>query len=323
MLLRDKYKGGNMKTVFVVNPKAGKKNNIERLIERISEVASKLRADVEIYRTKAEGDATNFVRDFCEKYGKARFIACGGDGTLCEVLNGAVEFDGTEIGVLPIGTGNDFVKNFEQAEFENIEAQILSESERCDAIKYSANSPDGTSKTGYCANMFNIGFDCNVADAMVEMKKKPFVSGSMAYLLAIFTTLIKKKGADLEIELDGTPVHKGRLLLTSIANGKFCGGGVKSNPGACVHDGLMNVNIIKNITRTRFLTLLPHYMKGTHTGLKGVERFIRNTACKKITIKPIGGRMRICVDGEIFSAGETTFEILHDAYNFVVPHTAQ
>jgi diacylglycerol kinase family enzyme len=145
----------------------------------------------------------------------------------------------------------------------------------------------------------------------------------MAYLLAIFTTLIKKKGANLEIELDGKPVHKGRLLLTSIANGCFCGGGVKSNPGACVHDGLMNVNVIYNISRIRFITLLPHYMKGTHGTVKGIERFISNTACKEIEIKPIGNSMRICVDGEIISAGKTKFEILHDAYRFVVPYPAQ
>lgn len=307
-----------MKTVFIVNPKAGKKNNIEKLVERIESAVCKLRADVEIYKTKSPGDATEFVKNFCEKYGKARFIACGGDGTLGEVLNGAVLFDGAEVGVMPIGTGNDFVKNF-NADFSDIEAQITSDSERCDVVKYVTKHADGTHRTGYCANMFNIGFDCNVADAMSEMKKKPFVSGSLAYVLAIFVTLIKKKGADIEIEIDEKTVHKGKLLLTSIANGCFCDGGIKSNPGACVHDGLMNVNVIQNISRLRFITLLPHYMKGTHPQLRGIERLIKNVGCKKITVKPNGGTMRICVDGEILSAGDTTFEILHDAFNFVVP----
>ena len=108
-----------MKTVFIVNPKAGKKINIETLVERIESAVCKLRADVEIYKTKSPGDATEFVKNFCEKYGKARFIACGGDGTLGEVLNGAVLFDGAEVGVMPIGTGNDFVKNF-NADFSDI-----------------------------------------------------------------------------------------------------------------------------------------------------------------------------------------------------------
>ena len=81
----------------------------------------------------------------------------------------------------------------------------------------------------------------------------------------------------------------------------------------------MNVNVIQNISRLRFITLLPHYMKGTHPQLRGIERLIKNVGCKKITVKPNGGTMRICVDGEILSAGDTTFEILHDAFNFVVP----
>ncbi len=306
-----------MKTVFIINPKAGKKNNIEKLIEKIREAAEKLSADAEIYITKSVGDAADFVRDFCKNRGGARFIACGGDGTLGEVLNGAFGFEDAEVGVVPLGTGNDFVKNFE-GDFEDVEAQITAESEKCDVIKYTAQC-DGKEKVGYCANMFNIGFDCNVVDAMERIKKKNLASGPFAYFLGIFTTLVKKKGADLEIELDGKTVHKGKLLLTSIANGRFCGGGIKSNPGASVHDGLMNVNIIYNVSRLKFIRLLPYYMKGTHLGLSGIDKVISNVGCKKMIIRPNGGVMRLCTDGEITSAGVTEFEILHDAMSFVVP----
>lgn len=306
-----------MKTVFIVNPKAGKKKNIEKLIERIKKGAENISADVEIYQTKAVGDATRFVRDYCTVHGKARFIACGGDGTLCEVLNGAIDFAEAEIGVMPFGTGNDFVKNFDGC-FDSVEAQILSVSEKCDAIKYTAKNSDETTRVGYCANMFNIGFDCNVVDAKESITEKTFFSGPLAYYLGIFTTLIKKKGADLEIEVDGKVVHKGKLLLTSIANGCYCGGGIKSNPRACVHNSRMNVNIIKNISRITFIGILPHYMKGTHMQKKGIEKVITNVSCEKLTLRP-NGIMRICNDGEITSAGDTTFEILHDAFNFVVP----
>lgn len=307
-----------MKIVFIVNPKAGKKNNVESVAEKIKSAAEKLKADVEIYKTKAVGDAADFVRSFCKEHGKARFIACGGDGTLGEVVNGAFEFEGAEIGVLPLGTGNDFVKNFD-GDFFDIEAQITSASEKCDVIRYTTTDEMGQSRVGYCANMFNIGFDCNVVDAMESIKKKTFFSGSLAYFIGIFTTLVKKKGADLEIELDGKTAHNGKLLLTSIANGCFCGGGVKSNPTACIHDGLMNVNIVNNVSRLRFVTLLPYYMKGTHLELKGIDKVIRNVGCKRMTVRPGGGKMRLCADGEIISAGVTEFEILHDALNFVVP----
>ena len=153
----------------------------------------------------------------------------------------------------------------------------------------------------------------------MPFKKKPFISGSLAYFISIFAILIKKKGANLLIEADGVTKHRGPLLLTSVANGSFCGGGIKSNPLASVQDGLINVNIIHNISRLNFLTKLPYYMKGTHINLSGIEKIISNITCKKLVLTPLSGRMRICVDGEIEDAERTEFEIVPAAINIVVP----
>ncbi len=305
-----------MKTVFVVNPEAGQGKNIENLIQSINNAISKLKADAQVYITKSVGDAEKYVKHFCKKFGPARFIACGGDGTLSEVLNGAIETKGTEIGVIPIGTGNDFCRNFDKDScFDNIEGQLTGEAVECDAIKFSTNE-----KTGYCINMFNIGFDCNVADLTQYMKKKPFISGSLAYFLSILITLIKKKGSDLKIEIDGRVAHNGKLLLTSLANGCYCGGGIKSNPLASIKDGLISVNIIKNVTRRKFISLLPHYMKGTFCTVSGIERYISSQNCRNVTVTPNKGKMRICIDGEIMDAEKTQFEIVHNAFNFVLPY---
>lgn len=312
-----------MKTVFIVNPKAGQGKNIDSIIERIKQTAEKLKAETYIYVTQAVGDAERFVREYCKTNGAARFIACGGDGTLSEVLNGVVDTKETEIGVFPLGTGNDFCRNFEtESGFENIESQISSACVKCDVIKYKT-VVNGEEKSGYCVNMFNIGFDCNVADMTAKMKEKPFISGSVAYLLSIFAILIKKKGANLKIELDGQTKHTGPLLLTSIANGSYCGGGVKSNPIAQVQDGFININIVNNVSRFKFIKLLPYYMKGTFLKLRGIDKVISSVKCKKIIITPLDGKMRLCNDGEISDAGRTEFEIVHDAINFVVPQTCR
>jgi len=310
------------KTIFIVNPAAGQGKAIDRFLSEIKAITKKLGTDTEIYITKAVGDATLFVRDYCKKYGEARFIACGGDGTLGEVVNGAIDYEKAEVGIIPMGTGNDFCRNFNQSNsFNDIEAQLLGNTTKCDAIRYSSNV-NGVLKTGYCVNMFNIGFDCNVADMTARMKQKPFISGSMAYFLSIFAILIRKKGANLEIELDGNKKHRGQLLLTSLANGCFCGGGIKSNPLASVKDGLININIIYNISRLRFLTLLPYYMKGTHMKLKNIDKIIHNETCKKVVLTPLKGKMRICVDGEIEDAEKTEFQIVNNAFNFVIPEKA-
>lgn len=306
-----------MKTVFIVNPKAGKcqGDEIKKIIQKTIE---KTKTDAEIYETKSVGDGERFVKDYCEKNGAARFIACGGDGTFGEVLNGMCMENDASAGIIPIGTGNDFCRNFSEADFLNIENLFLGKSERCDVIRYKG-VVNGVEKTGYCANMINIGFDCNVADKTAKMKQKPFISGSLAYFISIFVMLVKKKGANLKIVVDGEEKHNGKLLLTSIANGKFCGGGIKSNPLATLTDGLMDINIVRNMSRLKFLTKLPFYMKGTHIKLKNIEKLIYNIKGKKIIIEPIDKIMRICVDGEIFDAEKIEFEVLEKAVEFVLP----
>lgn len=309
-----------MKTVFIINPKAGQGKNIEPLISSIKECVLSNEFDAAIYITKSVGDARRFVNEYCAEYGPARFIACGGDGTLNEVLNGAVECSGAQVGVLPIGTGNDFCRNFDKsADFSDIVSQVTSETEKCDAIRYTT-TVDGVKKVGYCVNMINIGFDCNVADMTTEMKKKPLISGPLAYFVSILVAMVEKKGADLLIKMDEEEVYNGKLLLTSIANGSFCGGGIKSNPLASVSDGVMNVNIIKNIKRVDFIPLLPRYMNGTVLELKNIDKYLINRDCQKIEVIANNEKMRICIDGEIIDAGNTTFEVVHNAFDFVVPY---
>ncbi len=305
-----------MKTVFIINPCAGQGDSLQLLIDKIENLSG---FDTEIYITTSAGDATRYVRQFCETVGAARFIACGGDGTLNEVLNGAIGFENAEVGVIPIGTGNDFCRNFSfVGGFEDVVSQIMGETVKCDAIKYTT-VVNGETRSGYCANMFNIGFDCNVADLTAKMKKKPFISGSVAYLLSIFATLIGKKGATLKIEADGNEKHCGKLLLTSIANGSYCGGGIKSNPLASVRDGYMNINIIKNVSRLKFIYLLPYYMKGSFLRLKNIDKVILSEKYREITVTPLDGKIRLCIDGEIIDAGKTRFEICPAAFNFVLP----
>ncbi len=308
-----------MKTVFIINPKAGKKKDVEKLSQDILFTAKKINKEVEIYITRSVGDAGTFAKNYAKEKGNARFIACGGDGTLSEVVNGIYGFEGVEVGVMPMGTGNDFCRNFpSELNFSDIEAQLLGNTQKCDLIKYTTQTPQGI-RTGYCVNMFNVGFDCNVADTTNRLKKKPLISGSMAYLLSIFCILVKKKGANLTIDIDGKRVHSGALLLTSIANGSYCGGGVKSNPTALVNDGVMDVNIINNVSRLTFVSKLPYYMKGTHMGVKNIEKIITCHRCKNMTITPEKGKMRLCADGEIFDAGKTEFEVAESGFSFVLP----
>ena len=312
-----------MKTVFIINPKAGQGKESHKIKHQIYKTVLRSGADAEVYTTLDAGDGERFVRQYCRINGPARFIAVGGDGTLNEVLNGAMGFEDAEVGVIPFGTGNDFCRNFKGREsFKNISSQITGTGIPCDAIKYTTHV-GGKKKTGYCVNMMNIGFDCNVADMTAGMKKKPFISGPFAYFISILIMLINKKGANLRIETDGEVAHTGPLLLTSVANGCYCGGGIMSNPTASVQDGFININIIKNVSRFKFITLLPFYMKGTFLKMKGIDKIVTSKKCKKVVITPLQKSFRLANDGEITDAGVLELEIVHKAFKFVVPSQKQ
>jgi len=301
-----------MKTVFVINPAAGKKAGNDNLKSKIEIAARNKNADFEIYTTKLVGDAERFVRDYPCDATELCFVACGGDGTLSEVVTGSIDRKDCLIAVLPIGTGNDFCRNFCQNEIEEI---FDGHTVDCDAIKCTMINGD-TKKVLYCANMINIGFDCNAADLCSRMKTKPLISGTLAYVLSVLVMLIRKKGADVSIDADGN-LHRGRLLLATFANGCFCGGGFRSNPYASVTDGLINVNIIKNVTRRKFIFLLPSYKNGTFVSKKGIEKILTAGSYKKISVKSLKGQLKVCIDGEIHYGTEMTFEVMPSAFTFV------
>lgn len=312
-----------MRIIFVINPKAGKGKGIDKWLEKIRSTSEKTGIKASNYMTKAVGDAEAFAdligKETAASGEDVRLIACGGDGTLNEVLNGAIRYDNLTVGVMPIGTGNDFCRNFpDEGDFLDVEAQLKGKVIKCDAIRYSGLLA-GKDQTRYCANMFNIGFDCNVVDLTAKLKTYPMIKGSFAYLLGVAITYIKKKGAKLRVELDGKVIEDGPLLLTAIANGGFCGGGVHSSPYASVNDGIMDVNVIFNVGRVDFLKKFPYYAKGTHMELSDIDHIIYAGTCRKAKVTPLDGIMRLCTDGEIVDAGEIEFEVVPGAFNLLLP----
>lgn len=312
-----------MRHIFVINPNAGKKGTFEKMKAKMLEAGDKLGCKVEIYETKAARDGEAFVKLTCENKApeeKIRFYACGGDGAVHEILNGIYGFKNVEIGCVPMGTGNDYIRNFgAKKDFLDIEAQLTGQAVECDVIRYveTLNGVDAAPR--YCANMHNIGFDANAADMTAKVKKLPLIDGSLAYIVAVAIMFIKKKGANLRVEFEDGEVFDDKLLLMAIANGCFCGGGWKSNPTAELDDGIMDIGLIRDIPRRQFPSLIPKYQKGTHLTHKKIEEILIYKKSKKLTIHANGGSMRLCTDGEISDAEKVTFEMVPKAIKFAVP----
>lgn len=314
-----------MKHIFIMNPLSGRKKSRRHITDAITSACTELGVDYDIYFTREPLDCKRHARQLCEEADAAgqelRIYGCGGDGTVNELVNGVCGFDNVEIGVIPMGTGNDYIRNYgDVSSFLDIKAQITGKSRHSDAIHFCAEY-EGNVTEGYCANMFNIGFDCNVVDMTARVKNWPFVGGSLAYLISVAIILIEKKGADLTIEYDDGTVLDGRILLIAIANGCFCGGGVKGVPESVLDDGLMDVSVVKDISRMTFVTLFPSYAKGTHLNKKKIidRNIIRYTKEKALTVTANGESLRLCTDGEITTQKKVRFSIVENAFRFIVP----
>lgn len=303
-----------MKYFFVINPSAGKGNKIERLKQTVEEICARRGLESVLYFTTAVGDAERYVREVCEANRESeetlRIFACGGDGTVNECFNGAYGFANVELGIIPIGTGNDFVRNFGGSEsFFDVEAQLDSNARTIDLIKYNDR---------YCVNMINVGFDCEVAARTGTLKTHPLIPSKFAYISGLLVEFIKKSGTAFRCRIDGEDVGDHKLLLSLFANGGFCGGGFFAAPEADLYDGFLDFCFIRDIPRLRFLSLIGPYKKGTHLSLKDRDEIFEYGKCREVELIFDGAR-RICVDGEIESCERVHMEIEKNAARLVIP----
>lgn len=301
---------------FVLNPMSGKslkkaKKNVEAMTEKIRQACQKRQLSYRIYYTTSVGDATEYVRSMINTTkDRQRFICVGGDGTINEIVNSAPSLPNIEFGVIPNGSGNDFVRNFTNNElFSDIDAQIDGETMALDLIKWNDS---------YCVNMINIGFDCSVVKEASRLKKFKFISPGLSYMFGVFVAIFKKYGTKMKLIFDDGEVIDTTLLLTAIANGRFCGGGFNSNPEALLDDGIMDLAIIKKVSRFTFMGLIGAYKKGTYLSNKKAQKYITYKRVSHFKME-FEGPIPVCVDGEIKGAKTIDFSVERRALNFVIP----
>ena len=199
---------------FILNPKSGRSRRQKNLDEVIKEACKKRHLDYHIYYTTCRGDATEYVRSMVRiSQEKQRFICVGGDGSINEIVNSAPCNPNVEFGVIPKGSGNDFVRNFSNHKmFQDIDAQVDGETISLDLIKCNDY---------YCANMVNIGFDCAVVKEADKIKKIKFLSPGISYILGVIVVLFRKFGTKMKLIFDDGVVLEKEFTLTAIGNGKF------------------------------------------------------------------------------------------------------
>ena len=298
-----------MRHCFIINPAAGKDQRSLKIIPSIHAYFENHSGEYEVYITKGHGDATDAVRTRCNEGVATRFYACGGDGTLMEVLNGLFGVQGMEIACIPCGSANDYIKSLGgSALFSSIEAQVNGQASLVDAI--SCNDR-------LSLNICNVGMDADVAQRMIHYKNLPLVSGPMAYNLAVIYMFFQKIGRRLHAVIEtenGVVEQQGNFLFMLAASGQYYGGGYHGAPQARPNDGLLDFVFVDVIKRPQVLGFLKRYKGGQHLQLPIVHAF-RGTSMRVSSPENV----TICVDGECFSDNEVQFRILPSAVSFAIP----
>ena len=298
---------------FILNPKSGRSPQQKKMEQEIVDACMKRQLSYHIYYTTCPRDSITYVRSMVKEYPdeRQRFICVGGDGTINEIANSAPGNPNVEFGVIPNGSGNDFVRNFTNKKlFHDLDAQIDGEVQAYDLIKVNDT---------YCVNMVNIGFDCSVVIEADKFRKFKFISPSISYILGVVVGFFfRPLGTKMKIIFDDGSTIDSILTLTAIGNGKFCGGGFKTCPLASLKDGILDITVIKKVNRLNFITLIGSYKDGTFLVNKNSQKFFKYIRTNHFKME-FEGEQPICVDGEIITADKLEFTVIPKAFNFVLP----
>lgn len=301
-----------MRHIFIINPAAGKSDRSEEFRRQIHN----LKTDdcVEIYITKCEGDAGEKARMEAQAGDEIRIYACGGDGTANEILTGIAGYKNCAMGIIPLGSGNDFVRAFEpltKEDFLDVQKMVDGKEKAIDLLECNGH---------YSMNVMSVGFDAAVAKNVSKFKRWKGVNGSLAYMISVMYCLFTKRKHKVKIVIDGETFKKSEEKTTLLAiggNGRFYGGGFKAAPEALLDDGYMDFVHSNTLSVFKFIRMIGKYRKGEHLNNPKLP-FITFKRCKKIKFfadTPID----INFDGEIFEENNPEVTLLEGALRIVLP----
>ena len=280
---------------FIVNPVAG--NSYALKIQRmIKTEMSKRGLDCCYVMTEKPGQATELAREAAKKPDCTGVIAVGGDGTAFEVACGLMNTD-VPMGIIPAGTGNDFIKTVDIPK-KPIDALNF-------ILTHEARPVDvGGLNDRLFINVCGTGFDVTVLDYTIAAKK--FSRGILPYLIGLIRGIAHYKPIHVRFAADGQ-FEEREVLICSVANGRYFGGGIAICPEATANDGLLDLIVVEHKPRWQLPFLVPALLMGKILKFS----FTTHKRCKEVEIVSEG--MRLNVDGEILPMNSAKFSVLQGA----------
>ena len=277
---------------FIVNPAAGS----GRAQKAVPMIEAEMRArglDCQVMLTQRPGHATELACQAAKEAGCQSVVAVGGDGTAYEVACGLVD-SGVPMGIIPVGTGNDFIKTVGIPKDARQALAFL--------LTHQARPVDvGRLNDRMFLNVSGTGFDVQVLECMEDAKR--LFRGILPYLIGIIRAIFRYQAVHVIWTVDGVTQEQD-VLLCAVANGRYIGGGIPICPVADPDDGQLDLIVVENKPRW----MIPFYLPGLLMGKVLGFSFTAHRRCESVTMRSPG--MHLNIDGEVQAVDEVSFSVM-------------
>lgn len=299
-------------TLVLLNPAAGG----GRCPGRVRDALDALRSEgwnLRLVETQAPREGIEIVKDaWCN--GTRRFIAAGGDGTTWEVVMGirrgqhaSRDESSGWLGVLPAGTGNSFLRDFDiHTVTDGLDALLGGKEQPVDVGRLEMEN-----EVVWSLNLVGIGF---IADICETANRRYKWMGTASYVAGIFHELARLAPLEVNVGLHGHAASREACTFLAFCNSRFTGGAMEMAPHADPTDGKVDVVRVAPYSRLRLVGTFPRLYRGTHIHAPGID--VRRTKEIKLEVEKA---LPIMVDGEVFIGRPTGYRVEVGTLRLAVP----
>ena len=295
-----------MTHLFIINPAAGSRNRTADYSEVIHKLCRERGLDYDIRVSTAPGECRRFAREAAETGKEYRLYACGGDGTLNEVVQGAAGCRNVAVTVFSGGSGNDFVKIFDDPQaFFSLERLLDAEEVTFDLIRCNDE---------ISLNICSVGLDARIGTDVSHYKRLPLLHGFRAYAVSTMVNLFKGISEHYVVEVNGERID-GQHTFICVCNGRFYGGGFNPVPEADPTDGALDVLLVKKVSLLQVPAVIGKYKNGRYKELPKLVRHLKTDAIRILCDKPTP----VNLDGEAVTAQVVDMRVAEEKLRFFYP----
>ena len=295
-----------MKHLFIINPAAGSRDRTAEYTAAIEDACGKRGLDYRIEVSAAPGECCRLAREAAETGEEYRIYACGGDGTLNEVAAGAAGFDNAAVSIFSGGSGNDFVKIFDDPKaFFDLERLLDAQEATFDLIRCNDD---------YALNICSVGLDARIGTDVARYKRIPLLHGFRAYAASTVVNVVRGIAEHYVVEINGERIDD-ELTFVCVCNGRFYGGGFNPVPEADPADGVLDVLLVKKVSRLQVPAVIGKYKNGRYRELAQLIRHIPTDHVRILCDKPTA----INLDGELRTAQVVDISLAKEKVRFFYP----